>query len=138
MIRFPFCDPAGVFPEHDVNELSEDNSIGMVETRAGDVRGDVLVDLHRLRTAIMCYEREFDGSRFAEVAVVEIDDGDKLPALALTSKSPVDGRAVLVAPRVSHNGGTEGPRTGADGLVETNGGGGRPGVGPRDGGRYDD
>lgn len=84
--------------EENIEELVGDHTIGILHCREPEhIRGDVYVDVRRLRRAILAYEEEF-GDRFAEIALCEREGGDGAPFLTLV---PEEGshRAIVLAPR---------------------------------------
>jgi len=111
-MSFGFLDLRSIY-ETEMESLVEDNTIGLLQAR-DEVRGHVMFDVHRLREAIIAYEREFD-EECVEVALFEhpeVEDGASL--LALVPRSGSD-RAVVLAPQVNSDGDYQ---TGAEELIQ--------------------
>jgi hypothetical protein len=111
-MSFDFLDLKSVY-EHELESIVGDDTIGLLQA-SGETRGHVMFDVHRLREAIIAYEREFD-EESVEIALFEhpeVDDGAAL--LAFVPRNGSD-RAVVLAPRVEKDGEYQ---TGADELIQ--------------------
>lgn len=88
----------------DVEQLTNDNTIGLLDDVLGDVESEACFDVGRLRRALLAYEEEMGKSRTVGVSVFETDEG--LQALALQNGENAS-QVVLLAGRARSDGGDD-------------------------------
>jgi len=83
----------------DVEKVSPDNTVGLVETTNPDEFPEsLLVDPERLERALIAVRKEFENPTAINIALVREDDDDNEPDIALYGHDRRN-RAIVIAPR---------------------------------------
>jgi len=82
----------------DIEQVTDDNTIGLV-TLSTDEHGETAkFDPHRLREALVVAEEELNLGRSMDLSLVDIDDGHDIPALVIRNGETAS-RGVILAGR---------------------------------------